>query len=104
MTEAIQNIITSIKPEYDTDQRYRYPLPNEVTLFLDSEAHLIDLTLKEGVLNAEIWIGEDEVNLTDKDVEFIYNYLNGLLAEQIDLTKRYYDEERYEEQTSYYIR
>ena len=104
MKKEIQIIIESIKPECDTDQRYRYPLPNEVTLFLDSEAHLIDLNLKEGVLNAEIWIGEDEVNLTDKDVEFIYNYLDGLLAEQIDLTKRYYDEERYEEQTSYYIR
>ena len=104
MKKELEIIIESIKPAYDTDQRYRYPLPNEITLYLDSELHLIDLTLKEGVLNAEVWIGEDEVNLTDKDVEFIYNYLDGLLAEQIDLTKRYYEEERYEDETSYYIR
>jgi hypothetical protein len=104
MKKELEIIIESIKPDYDTDQRYRYPLPNEITLYLDSELHLIDLNLKEGVLNAEVWIGEDEVELTDKDVEFIYNYLDGLLAEQIDLTKRYYEEERYEDETSYYIR
>jgi hypothetical protein len=104
MKKELEIIIELIKPAYDTDQRYRYPLPNEITLYLDSELHLIDLNLKEGVLNAEVWIGEDEVNLTDKDVEFIYNYLDGLLAEQIDLTKRYYEEERYEDETSYYIR
>ncbi len=104
MTEAIQVLIETIEPSYETIGSYQYPLPNEVTLFLDSDSYVIDLNLKEGVLKAEIWNAEDEIELTDKDVDFIYNYLDGLLEEEIDLTKRYYEEEKYQEQTSYYIR
>ena len=102
--EAIQVLIETIEPSYETTGSYQYPLPNEVTLSLDSDSYVIDLNLKEGVLKAEIWNAEDEIELTDKDVDFIYNYLNGLLEEEIDLTKRYYEEEKYQEQTSYYIR
>ena len=104
MTEAIQVLIETIEPSYYTTGSYQYPLPNEVTLSLDSDSYVIDLNLKEGVLKAEIWNGEDEIELTSEDVDFIYNYLNGLLEEEIDLTKRYYEEEKYQEQTSYYIR
>ena len=104
MTEAIQVLIETIEPSYDTTGSYQYPLPNEVTLLLDSNSYLIELNLKEGVLKAEIWNGEDEIELTSEDVDFIYNYLDALLEEEIDLTKRYYEEEKYQEQTSYYIR
>ena len=103
MTEAIQVLIETIEPSYETTGSYQYPLPNEVTLLLDSNSYLIELNLKEGVLKAEIWNGEDEIELTSEDVDFIYNYLDSLLEEEIDLTKRYYEEEKYQEQTSYYI-
>ena len=104
MTEAIQVLIETIKPSYETTGSYQYPLPNEVTLFFDSSTYVIELNLKEGVLKAEIWNAEDEIELTSEDVDFIYNYLDSLLEEEIDLTKRYYEEEKYQEQTSYYIR
>jgi hypothetical protein len=104
MTEAIKVLIEKIEPSYETTGSYQYPLPNEVTLFLDSHSYLVELNLKDNVLKAEIWNAEDEIELTEKDVDFIYNYLDGLLEEEIDLTKRYYEEEKYQEQTSYYIR
>ena len=104
MKKAIKVLIETIEPSYETTGSYQYPLPNEVTLLLDSNSYLIELNLKEGVLKAEIWNGEDEIELTSEDVDFIYNYLDALLEEEIDLTKRYYEEEKYNEQTSYYIR
>lgn len=104
MKEEIKLAIHSIQPSYETTGSYRYPLPNEITLYSDSSSYLIDLNLKESVLNAEIWQGEEWIELNEKDIDFIYTYLNGLLEEEIELTKRYYEEERYEEQTTYFIR
>ena len=104
MREEIKLAIHSIQPSYETTGSYRYPLPNEITLYSDSSSYLIDLNLKESVLNAEIWQGEEWIELNEKDIDFIYTYLNALLEEEIELTKRYYEEERYEEQTTYFIR
>ena len=104
MKKAIKVLIETIEPSYETTGSYQYSLPNEVTLSFDSSTYVIELNLKESVLKAKIWNGEDEIELTEKDVDFIYNYLDGLLEEEIDLTKRYYEEEKYNEQTSYYIR
>ena len=104
MKEEIKLAIHSIQPSYETTGSYRYPLPNEITLYSDSSSYLIDLNLKESVLNAEIWQGEEWIELNEKDIDFIYTYLNALLEEEIELTKRYYEEERYEEQTTYFIR
>tara|TARA_R110001599_G_scaffold37726_4_gene116550 strand:+ start:349 stop:663 length:315 start_codon:yes stop_codon:yes gene_type:complete len=104
MKKAIQDIIERIQPSYDTTSSFQYPLPNEITLFFDNYTYVVDLNLKEGVLRAQVWDGEDEIELTDRDIDFIYSYLDELLAEEIDLTKRYYEEERFLEQTSYYIR
>ena len=104
MKEEIKLAIQSIQPSYETTVSYRYPLPNEITLYSDSSTYLIDLNLKESVLNAEIWQGEEWIELNEEDIDFIYTYLNGLLEEEIELTKRYYEEERYEEQTTYFIR
>ena len=104
MKKEIKLAIQSIQPSYETTGSYRYPLPNEITLYSDSSAYLIDLNLKESVLNAEIWQGEEWIELNEEDIDFIYTYLNALLEEEIELTKRYYEEERYEEQTTYFIR
>ena len=104
MKEEIKLAIQRIQPSYETTGSYRYPLPNEITLYSDDSYCLIDLNLKESVLNAEIWQGEEWIELNEEDIDFIYTYLNGLLEEEIELTKRYYEEERYEEQTTYFIR
>jgi len=103
MKEEIKLAIQSIQPSYETTGSYRYPLPNEITLYSKSNVYL-HLNLKESVLNAEIWQGKELIELNEEDIDFIYTYLNGLLEEEIELTKRYYEEERYEEQTTYFIR
>ena len=104
MREEIKLTIQRIQPSYETTSSYQYPIPNEITLNLDSKEYNIELNLKESVLNAEIWQGEEWVELNEEDIDFIYTYLNALLEEEIELTKRYYEEERYEEQTTYFIR
>ncbi len=104
MREEIKLAIQRIQPSYETTNSCQYPMPNEITLYSDSSAYLIDLNLKENVLNAEIWQGEEWIELNEQDIDFIYTYLNDLLEEEIELTKRYYEEERYEEQTTYFIR
>jgi len=103
MKEEIKLAIQSIQPSYETTGSYRYPLPNEITLYSKSNVYL-HLNLKESVLNAEIWQGKELIELNEEDIDFIYTYLNELLEEEIELTKRYYEEERYEEQTTYFIR
>jgi len=104
MREEIKLAIQSQEPSYDTTSSYQYPIPNEITLNLDSKEYNIELNLKGSVLNAEIWQGEEWIELNEEDIDFIYTYLNELLEEEIELTKRYYEEERYEEQTTYFIR
>jgi len=104
MKEEIKLAIQSIEPSYETTSSYRYPLPNEITLYSDSSAYIVDLNLKENVLKAEVWQGGECIELNEQDIDFIYTYLNDLLEEEIELTKRYYEEERYEEQTTYFIR
>jgi len=104
MREEIKLAIQGIQPSYETTSSYQYPLPNEITLNLDDKEYNIELNLKQSVLNAEIWQGEEWIKLNEEDIDFIYTYLNGLLEEEIELTKRYYEEERYEEQTTYFIR
>ena len=104
MKEEIKLAIQSIEPSYETTSSYRYPLPNEITLYCDSSAYIVDLNLKENVLKAEVWQGVECIELNEQDIDFIYTYLNDLLEEEIELTKRYYEEERYEEQTTYFIR
>jgi hypothetical protein len=49
------------------------------------------------VLHTNIWIGEEEYQLTEEDANFIYKHLNNLLDNEIELTKRYYNEEKYEQ-------
>lgn len=98
MDIKLKNIIKIIEPEFESeDSWYNEQLPNEVSLYLDTDEHLIDLHLKDDVLHTNIWIKEDEYEVTDEDAEFIYKHLNNLLDNEIELTKRYYNEEKFEQ-------
>jgi len=98
MDIKLKNIIKIIQPEFESeDSWYNEQLPNEVSLYLDTDEHLIDLHLKDDVLHTNIWIEEEEYQLTDEDADFIYKHLNKLLDDEIELTKRYYNEEKYEQ-------
>ena len=98
MDIKLKNIIKIIQPEFESENSwYNEQLPNEVSLYLDTDEHLIDLHLKDDVLNTNIWIEDEEYEVTDEDAEFIYKHLNNLLDNEIELTKRYYEEEKYEQ-------
>lgn len=98
MDIKLKNIIKIIEPEFESeDSWYNEQLPNEVSLYLDTDEHLIDLHLKDDVLHTNIWIEDEEYEVTDEDAEFIYKHLNNLLDNEIELTKRYYEEEKYEQ-------
>lgn len=98
MDTKLKNIIKIIQPEFESeDSWYNKQLPNEVSLYLDTDDCLIDLHLKDVVLQTNIWIEDKEYNLTEEDANFIYEHLNKLLDDEIELTKRYYNEEKYEQ-------
>lgn len=98
MDTKLKNIIKIIQPEFESeDSWYNQQLPNEVSLYLDTDEHLIDLHLKDDVLHTNIWIEDEEYQLTDEDADFIYKHLNKLLDDEIELTNRYYNEEKYEQ-------
>ena len=98
MDNKLKNIIKTIQPEFESeDSWYNEQLPNEVSLYLDTDEHLIDLHLKDDVLNTNIWIEDEEYEVIDEDANFIYKHLNKLLDNEIELTKRYYNEEKYEQ-------
>jgi len=98
MDIKLKNIIKIIQPEFESENSwYNEQLPNEVSLYLDTDEYLIDLHLKDDVLHTNIWIEEDEYQLTEEDADFIYKHLNKLLDDEIELTKRYYQEEKFEQ-------
>jgi hypothetical protein len=88
-------IIKTIEPEYKNTDQFINPLPNEVELQLDNEDYLIEVSLKEGVLKTNFWQGEEKYNASDDDINYIYNYLEQLLAEKIEETKVYYNAHNY---------
>ena len=88
-------IIKTIEPEYNNTDQCINPLPNEVELQLDNEDYLIEVSLKEGVLKTNFWQGEEKYNASDDDINYIYNYLEQLLAEKIEETKVYYNAHNY---------
>jgi hypothetical protein len=101
MKEEIKDVIRKIAPSFEMTNDSRYPLPNEVTLFLDNGIYFIELNLKYNVLEALVWEGEELIKV---DADFVFDYLTELLNDQIELTQRYYDEESYEQQDNYYIK
>jgi hypothetical protein len=88
-------IVKTIEPEYKNTDQFINPLPNEVELQLDNEDYLIEVSLKEGVLKTNFWQGEEKYNASDDDINYIYNYLEQLLAEKIEETKVYYNAHNY---------
>jgi hypothetical protein len=88
-------IVKTIEPEYKNTDQFINPLPNEVELQLDNEDYLIEVSLKEGVLKTNFWQGEENYNASDDDINYIYNYLEQLLAEKIEETKVYYNAHNY---------
>jgi hypothetical protein len=104
MKNKIKKIITSITPTYESSGSYQYPMPSEITLTLDNGISYVDINLKDNVLQADVSHNTLEIKLTSEDLDFIYKYLGDLLTEEIELTKRYYDEQSYEQQDTYFIR
>ena len=88
-------ILKTIEPEYKNTNQCINPLPNEVELTLDNEDYLIEVSLKEGVLETNFWQGEEKYNASDDDIDLIYNYLEQLLTDKIEETKVYYNEHNY---------
>ena len=95
MNTKLKQVINSIEPEFTSNNNFFRPLPEGVSIYLDNEDYLIEIDLINNVLEANIYIGEDKYNLTEEDLDFIYNHLNELLEHQIRLTKDYYQEEEY---------
>jgi len=88
-------IVKTIEPEYKNTDQFINALPNEVELQLDNEDYLIEVSLKEGVLETNFWQGEEKYNASDDDINYIYNYLEQLLTDKIEETKVYYNEHNY---------
>ena len=104
MKSKIKNIIKLITPVYESSGSYQYPMPNEITLFLDDKETYIEINLKDSVLYADVSYKEIEIELNESDLDFLYSYLEELLTEEIHLTQRYYEQEKYEQQRTYFIR
>jgi len=88
-------ILKTIEPEYKNTDQCINPLPNEVELTLDNEDYLIEVSLKDDVLETNFWQGEEKYNASDDDINYIYNYLEQLLTDKIEETKVYYNEHNY---------
>ena len=104
MENHIKLAIEAIEPSYETNSSYHYPIPNEITLSLFYDQYSIEINLNPNILIVEVFYKGDWVDMSEEDIEYLYSYLNGLLEEEIELTKKYYEEERYEEQRTYFIR
>lgn len=90
MKTELKNLIQEVKPEFtDTNSTIsRYSLPNEVLLYLNNDDYLVDISLTDGILETELYVGEDEVELSAEDIDWLYNYLEGLLTEQNNLFEK----------------
>ena len=102
MKQNIKDIITEITPSYESFGSFHHPMPNEVNLMLDDKVTYVDISLKDNVLEAEVSHKEEEILLDESDLDFLYKYLEELLASEIVLTQMYYDEESYNDNNRYY--
>lgn len=88
-------LIKTIEPEYHNRDFCINALPNEVTLISDTEQYLIEVSLKDEILETNLWQGAEVYNASDDEIDYIYNYLEQLLTEKIEETKQYYNEHNY---------
>tara|TARA_R110000824_G_scaffold375165_1_gene565886 strand:+ start:277 stop:588 length:312 start_codon:yes stop_codon:yes gene_type:complete len=85
-TDYLRKIISDndYKVDYgDTDNLHN--LPNYIKLYHDCKAYYINIELFENSdeIFCEIWIKEDKVELTDNQLDYIYNTFSDLLNEKI---------------------
>tara|TARA_R110000803_G_scaffold44816_2_gene94699 strand:+ start:517 stop:840 length:324 start_codon:yes stop_codon:yes gene_type:complete len=107
MREIIKSLIETIEPEFHSESSFTsLPLPSEVTLYLENDTHFIDICFGvEGVLEVGIWIGDEQYDADDDLLNYIYDYCEFLLTEEVDTTKEHYENEIYNQNShSYYIR
>lgn len=104
MEQDVIDFIKSVVPVYGSTSSYQYPLPDEIVVYEDNVDYLVDLSLKNDVLEASICKGEAYLELNDLDYNILYAYLSDLLNEEIRLTKMHYEEELYNNEFSYFIK
>jgi hypothetical protein len=88
-------LIKTIEPEYFNTDFCINSLPNEVSLILDTNQYLIEVSLKNEILETNFYQGEEIYKASDDEIDYIYNYLEQLLEEKIEETKQYYNEHDY---------
>ena len=88
-------LIKTIEPEYHNRDFSINALPNEVTLILDTEQYLIEVILKNDLLETNFYQGEKTYKASDDEIDYIYNYLEQLLTNKIEETKVYYNQHNY---------
>ena len=103
METQLKSTIKSIEPEFtDTDANIsRMSLPNQVALYLNNDDYLIDISLTGDLLEVSIYVGEDEIKPSNKQIEWLYTYLDELLINQIELAKMYYEAAKYENEVTW---
>jgi hypothetical protein len=94
MMELIK-LINTIEPGYHNRDFSINALPNEVTLISDTEQYLIEVSLKDEILETNFYQGEEIYKASDDEIDYIYNYLEQLLTDKIEETKQYYNEQNY---------
>jgi hypothetical protein len=70
MNAELKDLITEIEPEFSNDGSFYNSLPNGVSLYFENEKYVIDLQLKDEVLDVDIWIGEEQMEVTPIDEDF----------------------------------
>ncbi len=107
MRDIIKSLIETIEPEFHSESSCSSrPLPTDLTLYLENVLYLIDISFSsEGVLEINLWNGDDEYIPDDELLIDIFDYCDTLMQEEIEATKDAYESERYENNSHhYYIR
>lgn len=88
------NLIHSIQPSFSSSN-FCNSLPDEVELSLQNDNHFVYITFKDEILEAEVWYGDEEYDLSDDEIDYIYNYVEELLREEVEETRTYYIKNNY---------
>ena len=91
--KKLKKLLNSYKGQidYETSGSYFNPLPNKIILYIYNEGCSIDISLDENdVLRAEIYVFNDLIELTDRNISFIYNYFSKRLKRIIKESKEHY--------------